>query len=106
MFTVEEATSRFGFNPLAEVVHATSRVQSACGKDQQFQALARMAKSDIVETRVYNALCEWLSSLTPLGRIATLQEIRKFCLQKLAVELSARGLRESVVALSRKQART
>lgn len=105
MITPQQATLQFGFSPLSEVIHAAARVQSACGKEKQFVNLARMAKSDIVETRVYVALCDWLSAAQTNNEPISLQGVRRFCMEKLAVELSSRGLRESVVALTQKASR-
>lgn len=105
MINPQQATLQFGFNPLGEVLHATDRVQAACGKEAQFVPLARMAKSDIVETRLYAALCDWLLTAKSKNEAVTLQEIRRFCMRKLAIELSALGLRETVIAFTQKTSR-
>lgn len=102
MLTLKDAVARFGFNPLAEVLHATNRIHQACESDLQFDDLARMAKSDIVETRIYIALCEWLAKAMVEKTPITQLRMRQFCLKTLAAELSSRGFREGVLALSKK----
>lgn len=102
MLTTEQARAKFGLNPLDEVTHAIERVVSVCGKDEQFAALARMVRADVIQTLLYTRLCDYLEQLKTTGQVPTLLLVRKQTLTFLALELGKRGLRESLLALSTK----
>ncbi len=102
MLTTEQARTKFGFNPLDEVTHAIARVVAVCGKDEQFAALSRMVRADVIQTLLYTRLCDFLEQLKATGQVPTLQLIRKQTLTFLGLEMDKRGLRETLIALSAK----
>lgn len=106
MLSVENASARYGLNPLEEVISTVALVVGACGKKPGFEALARTVQSDVVQTAVYNGLCAYLEKFRAMGFLPEPAVVRKQCLTMLFLQMAHRGFRADMLALTEKTAKS
>lgn len=77
-----------------------TKLIAACDTDAKtFARLRSHLTLDITETRVYRAVCQWLSSLGASAKSVTLQQLRLRLMAEFAREASSCGLQSQVQVL-------